>query len=53
MLCEGSLATKNVGMLIKETARPIKDFEERRETIQELHDKEEFQVDEDEPVEGE
>ena len=33
--------------------KPMKDFQERKETIQELHDKEEFQADEDEPIEGE
>ena len=48
MLCEGSLATKNVGMLVKEMTKPMKDFQERKETIQELNDKEEFQADEDE-----
>ena len=53
MLCEGSLATKNVGMLVKETTKPMKDFQERKKTIQELNDKEEFQADEDEPIEGE
>ena len=53
MLCEGSLTTKNVGMLMKEMTRPMKDFKERRETIQQLRDKEDFQADEDEPVEGE
>ena len=29
MLCEGSLATKNVGMLVKEMTRPLMDFQER------------------------
>jgi len=53
MLCEGSLATKNVRMLIKEMTKPIKDFKERSVTIQELNDKEEFQTDEEEPIEGE
>ena len=53
MLCEGSLATKNVGMLVKEVTKPMKDFQERKETMQELHDKKEFQADEDEPIEGE
>ena len=31
----------------------MQDIQERRETFQELHDKEEFQADEEEPVEGE
>ena len=53
MLCEGSLATTNVGMLVKEMTKPRKDFEERKESIQELHNKEEFQADEEEPIEGE
>ena len=42
MLCEGSLATKNVGMLVKEMTKPRKDFQERKESIQELHNKEEL-----------
>jgi hypothetical protein len=33
MLCEGSLATKNVGTLLKEMAKPQKEFKERNETI--------------------
>jgi hypothetical protein len=53
MLCEGSLATKNVGMLMKEMTKPMKEFVERKETLQELLDKEEFQADEEEPPEGE
>ena len=53
MLCEGSLATKNVGTFMEEMIKPMKDFEERKETIQELLDKEEFQADEDFLIEGE
>ena len=34
MLCEGSFATKNVGTLVKEMTKPMKDFQERKETIQ-------------------
>ena len=38
---------------MKEMTKPIKDFKERKETIQAFHDKEKFQADEDEPNEGE
>jgi hypothetical protein len=31
----------------------MKDFQERKESIQELHNKEDFQADEDDPIEGE
>ena len=36
MLCEGSLATRNVGILIKETMKPMKESSETEETIKEL-----------------
>ena len=44
ILCAGSLATKNVGMLMKEMTKPMKEFVERRETIQELLDKKNFKL---------
>jgi hypothetical protein len=41
-----------IGMLVKEMTKPRKDFQERKESIQELHNKEEFQADEEEPQES-
>jgi hypothetical protein len=54
MLCEGSLATRNVGMLMREMMKPIKEVRERVETSKELIKREEFALeDDDEIVEGE
>ena len=53
MLCEGSLATKKVGMLLKEMVKPQKDFKARTETIKELQDKEEPRTDEEATIGGE
>jgi hypothetical protein len=36
MLCEGSLATRNVGTLIKEIMKPMKEVPEPKETIKEI-----------------
>ena len=40
-------------MLLKEMTKPIKEFKERMGTIQELHDKDEFQAADEETIEGE
>jgi hypothetical protein len=40
MLCEGSLATRNVGTLIKEMMKPMKESSESEETIKELEERE-------------
>ena len=51
MLCEGSLATRNVGMLIKETMKPRKESPESEETIKELDEREESALDDEQKVE--
>lgn len=51
MLCEGSLATRNVGMLVKETMKPMKEVIKAQETIQELNEREEFALDDEQQVE--
>ena len=50
MLCEGSLATRKVGMLIKEMMKPMKDKLEEEETIKELDEREEFALDEEQKI---
>ena len=50
MLCEGSLATRNVGMLIKEMMKPMKEIPETKETIKELDEREEFALDEEQKI---
>ena len=52
MLCEGSLATRNVGMLIKEMTKPMKEVLETEETIHELNEREEFALDDEQMVEA-
>ena len=42
MMCEGSLAVRNVGMLMKETVKPYKEKLEKIETLKELEEREEF-----------
>ena len=46
MLCEGSLAVRNVGMLMKEMMKPYKERLEKIETLKELEEREEFAEDE-------
>ena len=51
MLREGSLATSDVGMLIKEMTKPMKEvLEEEEETLQELNEREEFALDDGQKV---
>ena len=51
MLREGSLATRSVGMLIKEIIKPMKEVLEAEETIQELNEREEFALDDEQEAE--
>ena len=54
MLCEGSLATKNVGMSLKESMKPQRKIIERWETIKDLYKRVEFASEDDkEMIEGE
>ena len=50
MLREGSLATKNVGTLMRELMKPIKEVEEKFETSKELREREEFAIDDEEEL---
>jgi hypothetical protein len=42
-LCEGSLATRNVGTLIKEMTKPMKEVIEVEETAKELDERRSYQ----------
>ena len=50
MLRKGSLATRNVGMLIKEMMKPMKEVTEPEETIQELDERKVFALENEQKI---
>ena len=52
ILCGGSLATRNVGMLINEMMKPMKESPEQEETITELDEREKLALNDEQKVDA-